>query len=118
MGEVEGSGSYEEGSTATLRANPRDGYRFTHWQDGNTQNPHTVTVTQNKTYTAYFEAIPPTYTVTLVSNNEQWGTVDGSGSFESGTTIRIYAYPKTGYTFVVGAMAIPMPMPITPLRAT
>ena len=100
MGEVEGSGSYEEGSTATLRANPRDGYRFTHWQDGNTQNPRTVTVTQNKTYTAYFEAIPPTYTVTLVSNNEQWGTVDGGGSFESGTTIRIYAYPKTGYTFV------------------
>ncbi len=100
MGSAEGGGTYDEGSTATLRANPRDGYRFTRWQDGNTQNPRNVTVTQNKTYTAYFEAIPPTYTVTLVSNNEDWGTVDGGGPYEAGTTIAIHAYPKTGYTFV------------------
>lgn len=100
MGEVEGGGTYAEGTTVTLRANPRDGYRFTRWQDGNTHNPRNVTVTQNKTYTAYFEAIPPTYTVTLVSNNEDWGTVDGGGPYEAGTTIAIHAYPKTGYTFV------------------
>ncbi|MBQ0160880.1 MAG: S8 family serine peptidase [Bacteroidales bacterium] len=59
MGSVSGGGTYVAGSTATLTATPKQGYRFVRWQDGNTTNPRIITVTANATYTAYFEALPP-----------------------------------------------------------
>jgi len=56
MGSVSGGGLALDGSTLTIRAIPNEGYRFTNWQDGNTENPRNVTVTSNITYTAYFES--------------------------------------------------------------
>lgn len=55
-GTVSGGGTYNSGATATLTASPKNGYRFKQWNDGNTQNPRTVTVTGNKTYIATFES--------------------------------------------------------------
>ena len=55
MGTVSGGGEYEEGTTATVTATPKSGYRFTKWSDGTTKNPYTFTVTKNVTLTAYFE---------------------------------------------------------------
>ena len=56
MGTVSGGGTYSEGATATLTATANSGYHFVRWQDNNTQNPRTITVTGDATYTAYFEA--------------------------------------------------------------
>lgn len=42
------------GSELNLMAFPNVGYRFDHWQDNNTDNPRTITVTGDATYTAYF----------------------------------------------------------------
>ena len=53
-GTVEGGGSYSLGDQVTLTATPFTGYRFDHWQDGNTNNPRTITVTADATYVAYF----------------------------------------------------------------
>lgn len=99
MGTVSGSGTVYEGSTTTIRATPSSGYRFTYWNDGITTNPRSVTVTSDTSFTAYFEPLP-TYTVTLLSDNEEWGTVSGGGTFTSGTTITIHATPNSGYHFV------------------
>ena len=100
-GTVSGGGTYNEGATATLTATAATGYRFVSWQDGNTQNPRTVTVTGNATYTATFEAIPPTqYTLTVVSNNTAWGTVSGGGTYNAGATATLTATAATGYHFV------------------
>ena len=55
-GYVTGGGTYAAGSTATITAYPYSGYQFSHWNDGNTSNPRTITVTGNATYTAYFTA--------------------------------------------------------------
>lgn len=54
MGYVQGGGTYNQGETCVLTAVPYNGYRFDHWQDNNTQNPRTITITGNATYTAYF----------------------------------------------------------------
>ncbi len=54
MGNVSGGGTYLAGETIELTATANSGYRFTGWNDGNTENPRTVTVTGNATYTAYF----------------------------------------------------------------
>ena len=53
-GSVSGSGIYPDGQTATLTATTRNANRwhFDRWSDGNTDNPRTVTVSDNATYTA------------------------------------------------------------------
>ncbi|MBP3763154.1 MAG: S8 family serine peptidase [Bacteroidales bacterium] len=101
MGTVSGGGTYVEGSSATLTATPGSGYRFVRWNDNNTANPRTVTVTANATYTAYFEAIPPTqYTLTVTSADPAMGTVLGGGTYVEGATVTLTANPNSGYRFV------------------
>lgn len=56
MGTVSGGGTFTSGQQTTISATPKNGYRFVRWNDNNTQNPRTITVTGNATYTAYFEA--------------------------------------------------------------
>lgn len=53
-GYVEGGGTYNYGDNATLTAVANTGFRFDHWQDGNTNNPRTITVTADATHVAYF----------------------------------------------------------------
>lgn len=57
-GTVSGSGPYNYGATATLKATPSAGYHFVKWSDGNTNASRTVIVTGNATYTATFEQDP------------------------------------------------------------
>lgn len=57
-GTVSGSGTYNYGATATLKATPSAGYHFVKWSDGNTSATRTVTVTKDATYTATFEQDP------------------------------------------------------------
>lgn len=57
-GIVSGSGIYNYGETATLKATPSDGHHFVRWNDGNTNAIRTVTVTENATYDATFEQDP------------------------------------------------------------
>ncbi|MBR5778006.1 MAG: leucine-rich repeat domain-containing protein [Bacteroidales bacterium] len=55
MGTVSGGGEYALGSQVTITATPNQGYRFVSWNDGNTDNPRTITVTEEATYIATFE---------------------------------------------------------------
>ncbi|MDR1562755.1 MAG: leucine-rich repeat protein, partial [Dysgonamonadaceae bacterium] len=98
MGTVAGTGDYEENSTATISATANPGYRFVKWDDDDTQNPRTITVTQDTTCTAIFEAI--TYHVTVTANNTSMGTVDGTGDYEENSTVTISATANPGYRFV------------------
>ena len=54
MGSVSGDGEYEEGEEIEIFAIPKSGYSFVRWSDGNTDNPRTITVTQDTALTAYF----------------------------------------------------------------
>lgn len=54
-GSVEGAGQYEYGTSISLEAIPAEGYIFVKWLDGNMQNPRSVTVSSDVTYTALFE---------------------------------------------------------------
>lgn len=42
------------GSYATMTATPATGYHFVRWNDLNTDNPRTISPTEDATYTAYF----------------------------------------------------------------
>ncbi len=100
-GSVTGSGTYASGATATLAAVPSENCFFVKWNDEVTDNPRTVTVTKDVTYTAYFaEETDDTFSVTVKSNNEAWGSVSGSGTYASGATATLAAVPSTNCIFV------------------
>ena len=99
LGSVSGGGTYPAGAVIQISATPSPGARFVSWDDGNTDNPRTVTVTGDITYTAKFEALQ-NYTITVVSGNPAMGTVEGGGTFLEGTVINISATPLTGYYFI------------------
>ena len=54
-GAVSGAGTYDHGTTATITAIPNDGYHFTQWSDGNTDNPRSIVVVEPISLTALFE---------------------------------------------------------------
>jgi hypothetical protein len=54
MGSVTGGGKYDVNTEISLVATPNSGYVFVQWNDGNTDNPRKVVVTQDATYTATF----------------------------------------------------------------
>ena len=55
MGRVDGDGSYIDSSTVTISATPFEGYRFSNWNDGDTNAVRDIFVTSDTTLTAYFE---------------------------------------------------------------
>ena len=100
-GTVTGAGTYDYGSTAVLTATPNANYTFICWSDGIVTNPRSVTVTGNANYKALFHLTgTPQYTITVLANDPDLGTVTGSGTYPEGTTIDISATPNTGAFFM------------------
>ena len=62
-GSVEGSGTYEEGTEATITATPSEGYQFSGWTGDyvGTENPVSINITGDKNITANFEQLFPIY---------------------------------------------------------
>ena len=101
MGSVSGGGTFAAGTTTTISATANSGYHFTQWNDGNTNATRTITVNGNATYTAYFAAnTQQQYTITVLSSNNNWGSVEGSGTYNAGATVTIRAIPNNGYYFL------------------
>jgi hypothetical protein len=78
-GTVNGAGEYQYGSVVELTAIPDEGYIFEKWSDGVTDNPRTVTVTENATYTVWFADDPDSIKGinSEQSVNESWYDLTG-----------------------------------------
>ena len=96
-GKVNGAGVFNENETATLTAIPNNGYHFVKWDDEVTDNPRTVVVTQDSTFTAIFEA--NIFTITTAVNDEDMGSVTEGGEYAYGAEITLTATPNNGYRF-------------------
>lgn len=72
-GIVTGAGSYEYGSVVTISATPLECYQFKQWSDGDTNATREITITDDIELEAIFEVI--TYTITIESANQDYGTV-------------------------------------------
>ncbi len=79
-GTVTGAGEYKSGTTATLTATPASGYLFSQWSDGNTDNPRTITMTQDMNLSAVFAK--NTFLVSFLNYD---GTELQSSEVEAGT---------------------------------
>ena len=60
-------GTYDEGTEVTITATPDEGYVFTGWSDGSTNNSISIEVNQNTTLTASFV---PDYQVINIGENK------------------------------------------------
>ena len=97
MGQATGGDTVLYLDSITISATSNYGYHFAHWQDNNTDNPRTVQVTQNKTYTAYFDY--DQFAITVQSDNTTQGNVSGGGSYNYLSNRTITATPNYGYHF-------------------
>lgn len=88
-GSVSGAGTFDYLDTLTVTATANYGYHFTQWDDGNTDNPRTITLTQDTSFTALFAK--NTYVVTVLSNDSTIGQVAGSTACEYLDTVSVSA---------------------------
>ncbi len=84
------------GQNVTLGEEPRTGYTFVGWKDGENvyHAGETITVTEDKTLTAVWDARSFTVTYVLLNGETRTETVD------YGKTVTLGEEPRTGYTFV------------------
>lgn len=108
-GSTSGDDKVVHGSTVQITATPNYGYKFVSWDDGNTDNPRTVTVTDAQHYIAIFEkdsfginlSTKITYNASHAGmSHSSYGTVSGAGNYLYLDNATINATPVTNYEFV------------------
>jgi len=101
------SAAFTIGSNVALRAEPAEGYRFSHWTikpsgvDEQTATDLTCTINsvkQDYVLIANYEKI--TYTIAAAPNDVTYGSVGGEGIFNPGDSVTLNATPDAGYQFV------------------
>ena len=85
-GTVSGGGTYTIGTEISLTTTPADGFVFQQWHDGNTDNPRSLTVTEDATLTAYFAPASVSSTGVSISVDGDAIVVDGA----NGNTVTLY----------------------------
>ena len=81
-----------------ITASPNYGYHFVRWNDGNTDNPRTIVLASDTTFTAEFAHNP---IITYVYNS-QMGTVSGPTITTTGVAVEYITFnatPNYGYHF-------------------
>ena len=98
-----GTHTYDENTTVTLSATPAPGWEFDRWGGSisSSLNPTTVTMSGNKSVTAYFTELPPEqYTLTMaVSGNGSTSPPVGTHTYDEATSVALSATPATGWQF-------------------
>ena len=104
-GTASGGGVYEEGENAEVFAEPQSGYAFFGWEENGDNvsfdKKYSFIVTSDRKLTAIFEEKEQTatYYITLESESEDKGKVNGEGVYPEDETAVIRAVPKEGYKF-------------------
>ena len=95
-GTVEGAGTYYENAWCTLTATANHGYAFDKWNDGNTENPRTITVTGDAEYTAIFRQLEEHHIIYTAQQTNGTISVSPENAYV-GDEVTLTAYPATGY---------------------
>lgn len=104
-GSVSGGGTYDEKTSVTVIATPAAGYQFKEWTENSSRvsisASYTFDIDTNRILTAVFEKTAvPTYSVSVTANPVAGGTVTGSGTYQSGTSVNVRAVANSDYQFV------------------
>ena len=110
-GSVYGGGTYYEEDTATLTARAFGANIFAQWDDGSTENPRQVVVTQDTTFTAMFrnpegvEVVQGSGLYMRIEPNPTEGKVNVSLSAPLGCEVKLTLQDAAGHE----VMTAPMP---------
>ncbi|MDL2309423.1 leucine-rich repeat protein [Bacteroidales bacterium OttesenSCG-928-C03] len=85
-----------ETDTLVIQATAHAPHIFTQWSDGNTDNPRTVIVTQDTSFTAIFTA---RCSITATINDPTMGHITGDGIYIVDSMATLTATPNPGYLF-------------------
>ena len=77
-----------------ISAIPNYGYHFVRWNDYNTSNPRTISMTGDKTYTAIFAK-----NIYSITKNAEHGNISGNSSAEYLDFVTLTVTPDYGYHF-------------------
>ncbi|MBR1630949.1 MAG: InlB B-repeat-containing protein [Paludibacteraceae bacterium] len=98
MGVVDGGGIFEKDSMVTFTASAKENYVFVRWSNDMTDSTITVPVTAPLNLTAIFAKAENK--VEAKTEDENMGTVCGSGTYAGGASATLTAEAKEGYHFV------------------
>lgn len=87
MGITKGTGKYKFGTEIQISAEANYGYDFVSWDDGNTDNPRTVTVADAKTYVAKFKRHNFGVNLFISDSTSADGRVKGSNKYGTVTAV-------------------------------
>jgi hypothetical protein len=85
-------------SIAVVTATPNHRYRFVQWNNGVSDNPLILSLTQDTTLTAIFELIQ--YNVIVLMNDSAMGRVTGGGKYDMDSLATIEATTDRNHRFV------------------
>ncbi len=91
---------YADSSYQTVTAARKRCGRFVGWSDGVSDNPRTVYVTQDTSFTAMFERLP-LYGVEVRSSDDALGHAEGGGAYYEGESATVEAVAYEGNRFVM-----------------
>ena len=95
-------GSFKSGSTITLTATPNQGFIFSGWSNGSTQNPLTIEVNSDQTISAQFSKERFALKININGEGEVREEIINTGKntdYESGTKIRLTPIPSDNWSF-------------------
>ena len=102
-GSTSGDGTYNVGSSVTVKASANNGYSFKYWQMNNkvVSRDKNYTITNlNGDYKLYAVFERNRYTVTTGVAPSGAGAVDGAGTYDPGKDVTLKAYAESRYRFV------------------
>ncbi|MBR2196418.1 MAG: leucine-rich repeat domain-containing protein [Salinivirgaceae bacterium] len=98
LGSVSGGGTFNYLSNNEISAAANEGYVFAKWEDGNTSNPRTVSLTCDTTFMAVF--VPAECQLQVATSDEVKGFVsNSSGTYHYKDEVEISATANYGYHF-------------------
>lgn len=101
-GEISGDGTYEEGASVTVTAEPNDGFKFVAWKENGevVSNSATYTFTSNSNRDLVAEfAARPSYLISASIEPDGSGGVAGAGRYYENESVSLQATPNSMYKF-------------------
>jgi subtilisin family serine protease len=101
-GVIIGEGDYLHAAEVTLLATANHGYEFSGWsEDGeivSSDNPYIFNAFNDRNLVAGFD--PLAWNISVLSDPEGAGTIEGAGEYFHGTTVELTASANWDYTFI------------------
>jgi hypothetical protein len=101
-GTVSGTGNYNYNTEVTLTTTPSTGYSFLNWTENGTSVSTNATYafksTTNRTLVANFKINSYSIAASVLPANA--GTITGTGNYDYGSNVALWATAKSGYKFL------------------